>query len=441
MVHLEEHKDLTENKPIEDLSLPEAVYIPLSQHLGKVCQPSVKPKDRVLRGQKIGSLDSGVYAPVHASISGEVVAIKNMPHPVLGSCLAVQIKSDGKDEPDKSLGTNSRSEQEIAALSPDQLRKLIFEAGIVGMGGAAFPTHIKLKPPKPVDTFILNGAECEPYLTSDFRLMVEHTREIMLGLNLMVRILGAKNVYIAIEDNKPKAIEAFRYKIPASPAGRQDTCLASRQASYKIQILKSVYPQGGERQLTKSVLNKEVPSGGLPFDIAVVVQNVSTAYAVYEAVYFNKPLYERVVTVTGPLLKNPRNLRARIGTPVSELIGACEPGQDIAKVVIGGPMMGIAQYTLNVPVIKSTGGIVLFSKDEVFAREDRVCCRCGRCIDVCPVRIMPAMIAMAAERERFDIARNYDPLDCIECGLCSYVCPAKRDLVHLIKYAKARNKI
>lgn len=424
-------KEYTQDLLIEDLALPEVASIPLSQHVGKICQPAVKPKDRVLRGQLIGTCDKGICAPVHASISGEVVSIKNMPHTILGSCLSIQIKNDSKDEAVESL-SRPKLEQELDKLNREELLKIIFDAGIVGMGGAAFPTHIKLKPPKSVDTFILNGAECEPYLTSDYRLMLEKTKEIVLGLNLIVKILGVNKVFIAIEDNKQKAIEAFKNAIPALPAGRRHT-------SYAIRVLKTVYPQGGEKQLTQTILKKEVPSGGLPFDIGVVVANVATAFAIYEAVYLNKPLYERIVSVSGSVLEHPKNLRVRIGTPISNLIAACGPVREqIAKVVIGGPMMGIAVSTTQVPVIKNTGGIIVFSKDQVQPKQDRVCCRCGRCVDICPARIMPAMIGMAAEKEKWDMASGYDLFDCIECGLCSFVCPAKRDLVHLIKYAKAR---
>jgi electron transport complex protein RnfC len=420
------YKERTEGLAIENLSLPEVAAIPLSQHTGKACKPVVKVKDRVLRGQVIAAPDAqGIGAAVHASLSGEVVAIKNMPHPVLGSCLAIQIKNDGKDETAQALRQKERSQVEIDKFSRAGLLGLISGAGIVGMGGAAFPTHIKLNPPKPVHTLILNGAECEPYLTSDYRLMLEKTQEIVSGLNLMVKILGVKKVYIAIEDNKPKAIEAFKHAVAATP--------------YTVHILKTVYPQGGEKQLVRSILKEEVPSGGLPFDIGVVVQNVATAFAVHEAVVLCKPLYERIVTVCGSTLENPKNLRVRIGTPIRQLIEACGPVQkEIRKVVIGGPMMGIAQSSLEAPIIKSSGGVIAFSQDEAVPREDRVCCRCGRCIDICPVSIMPALIAMASEKERWLTAKSYDIFDCIECGLCSYVCPARRDLVQLIKYAKTR---
>lgn len=422
------HKERTQDLAIHNLPLALVFTIPLSQHAGKVCKPIVKVKDRVLRGQVLASGEGpGVYAPIHAPISGEVLAIKNAPHPALGTCLAIQIKNDGLDEAIETIKLGSRNLKEVEALSIQELRDLIFEAGIVGLGGAAFPTHIKLNPPKSVDTLIINGAECEPYLTSDYRLMLESSQEIASGIKIMAKILGAKDIYLAIEDNKPRVIEIFNR-------------LASREG-FKVRVLKTVYPQGGEKQLTQAILRKEVPSGGLPFDIGVVVQNVASAFAVYEDIYLRKPLYERVVTVCGTPLENPKNLRVRVGTPVRNLLEACGPiKKEIRKMIIGGPMMGIAQDSFDTPIIKSSGGVIVFSEDEIFNKEERVCCRCGRCIDVCPVRIMPALIAMASEKERWDIAKTYDPFDCIECGLCSFACPAKRDLVQLIKYAKVRVK-
>ncbi|MBU2540453.1 MAG: electron transport complex subunit RsxC [Candidatus Omnitrophica bacterium] len=422
------HKERTKDMPIQELGLPESVSIPLSQHIGKICQPRVKVGDRVLRGEQIASCESGFFAPIHSSISGEVTSIKNMPHPSNGSCLSVQIKSDAKDEAIEDIRRKPRSQEEVDNLSKDTLGKIILDAGIVGMGGAAFPTHIKLKPPKPVDTFILNAAECEPYLTSDYRLMIENPEGIISGMKLMLKILGTRNVYLAIEDNKPEAIKKFK-----SLAKNND---------FKVCVLKTVYPQGGEKQLTQSILAKEVPAGGLPFDIGVVVQNVATAFAVYEAVYLRKPLYERVVTVCGSALANPKNLRVRIGTSIRELIAFCAPlQQEVRKIIIGGPMMGIAQSSMDVPIIKASGGVILFSKNEVSLRQDRVCCRCARCVDICPARIEPAMITIAIEKEKWDMLAEFNIFDCIECGLCSYICPAKRDLVHLIRYGKERVKV
>ncbi len=418
MIKLEEHKHETENRAIERMSLPAHAYILLSQHLGKICEPAVKITDTVLTAQKIASAQAHVYSPIHASISGKVVAIQDWPHPVLGRCKAVVVENDGED---KSQITNPKSPAEIGNLSCEQIRNIIFEAGIVGMGGASFPTHIKLNPPKPVDTLIVNGAECEPYLTGDYRLMVEKTEEILLGAELAAKCLGAKHIYIAIEDNKPEAIKQFKV----------------HSSKFIVKVLKSQYPQGGEKQLVKNILGKEVPQGKLPFDVGVVVHNVATVFAIYEAIYANKPLYERVVTVTGSCLSNPKNLLVRIGTPIKELIDYCGPlKKEPAKIIIGGPMMGIAQYTTDVAVIKSTTGIVVMDKKEAAIAEEEFCIRCGACVRACPAGLMPCLINLASEKELWPEAKAYAALDCIECGLCNYVCPARRKLTQSIKRSK-----
>jgi len=419
MVKLEEHKSQSEAKAIERCPAPAKAYIPLSQHIGKVCSPLVEVNDYVFTGQKIASSQAHVYAPVHASISGKVTAISDWPHPLSGRAKAIVIESDGLDSPQSTV----HSPQNIDKLTADEIRGIVFEAGIVGMGGAGFPTHIKLNPPKPVDTLIINAAECEPYLTGDFRLMVEKTKEITLGVELVARCLGVKNVYIAIEDNKPEAIEAFSHQSPV--------------ISHQLRVLKSQYPQGGEKQLIKNLLGREVPSGKLPFDIGIVVQNVATVLGIYEAVYQNKPLYERVVTVSGSCLSSPKNLLVRIGTPIKELIDFCGPlTEEPAKIIIGGPMMGIAQFTTDVPVIKSTTGILLFNKKESAVIEELSCIRCGSCVRHCPAGLMPCLINLASEKEMWKEAKKYGVLDCIECGLCDYVCPANRRLVQSIKRAK-----
>jgi len=428
MVKLKEHKHPTENKPIEAIPLPFRVYIPLSQHLGRSCLPLVKIGEAVKRGQKIASAEAHVFSPIHASISGKVASIQDWPHPVLGRAKAIVIESDGLDRAYELA--NLRTQVEINSLTPDQIRNIIFEAGIVGMGGAGFPTHIKLNPPKPVNTLIINGAECEPFLTGDYRLMIEKTDEILLGIELVVKCLGVSKVYVAIEDNKPQAIAVFKNAIPCLPVGRRNT-------QYAIRVLKSFYPQGGEKQLIKNILKREVPSGKLPFDIGVVVHNVATIYAVYEAVYLNKPLYERVVTVTGSCLSNPKNLLVRIGAPIKELIDFCGPlKNEPAKIIIGGPMMGIAQYTLDVPVIKSTTGVILLNEEEAKIQQEGLCIRCGACVRECPAGLMPCLINLASEKEMWTQAKRYRALDCIECGLCDYVCPANRRLTQSIKRAK-----
>jgi electron transport complex protein RnfC len=419
MVRLEEHKHRTENKAIERIPLPSLVYIPLSQHLGKICNPEVKVGDLVARGQRIATAEAQVYAPIHASISGKVTSIQDWPHPVLGRCKAIVIEGDGSDKP---LNHQTiKPPEEITKLTAAEIRNLVFEAGIVGMGGASFPTHIKLNPPKPVDTLIINGAECEPYLTADYRLMVEKTKEIIEGIELAARCLGVKDIYIAIEDNKPEAIKDFKDQ------GR----------GLKVKVLKSQYPQGGEKQLIKNILGREVPQSKLPFDVGVVVHNVATCFAIYEAAYLNKPLYERLVTLTGNCITNPKNILAAIGTPIKELIDFCGPLKEKpAKIIIGGPMMGIAQYTDQVPVIKSTTGVVLLNEREARIQEEEFCIRCGACVRACPAGLMPCLINLASEKEMWTEAKAYRAIDCIECGLCNYVCPANRRLTQSIKRAK-----
>jgi len=418
MVRIKENKEYVQDKPIEALPLPTRVYIPLIQHLGKACNPEVKSGDLVKVGQRIAGLDSGLSALVHSSVSGKVFSLQDYAHPVLGRARAILIDRDSQPQ-DWQGGL--RSEDEVSRLAKDEIVKIVQEAGIVGMGGASFPTHIKLNPSKPVDTLIINAAECEPYLAADYRLMVEKTEEIFSGIKLVAKCLGVKNVYIGIEENKPQAIKKF----------------LDNRFGFIVKVLESVYPQGGEKQLVQSILGKEIPRGKLPFDIGVVVQNIATVYAIYEAVYKNKPLYERVVSVTGSCLENPKNLLVRIGTPIKELIDFCGPlKEEPVKMITGGPMMGISQFTDLVPVIKSTNGVILLNKKESKILEEDVCIRCGACVRACPAGLMPCSINLAAEKGFWGIAKDYAAIDCIECGLCSYVCPANRNLVQSIKMAK-----
>lgn len=429
MVRLKEHKDLTEHKETRPLAPPEKVYIPLSQHIGKACSPLVKAGDIVTLGQKIASADAAVSAPVHASVSGKVGGIVDHPHPLLGKFQAVLIENDGKD----TRSFAERPQEQVNGLNADQIRGIISDAGIVGMGGAAFPTYIKLKPSVTVDSLIINGAECEPYITADSRLMIERTAQIIKGIALIVKCTGVKDVYIAIEDNKPEAISAFSAACGLASGGNPQLSTSG----YKLRVLRSHYPQGGEKQLIKAVLKREVPPGKLPFDIGVVVQNVATVFAIYEAVYSGKPLFERVVSVTGDCLLNPANLIVRIGTPLKDLLTACGPfKKEPKKIIFGGPMMGIAQYNLDVPVIKSTNGIVCLSEGRIGEAEEASCIRCSRCVENCPLGIMPCMISLAAEKEKWDLAKAYGCLECMECGLCNYICPQKRNIVQAIKQAK-----
>lgn len=430
MLKLAEEKELTCGLSIRPLKPPDKAIIPLVQHLGKPVHPIVKAGDLVKTGQLIGALeDKAIYAPVHSSVSGKVIAIDELPHPGLGRTRAVVIGSDGLDQ---KIDFKANSQGLIEQLPAHDIRKLIFDAGVVGMGGAGFPTHIKLSPPKPVDSFILNGAECEPYLTCDNRLMIEKAGEIIQGIGLALKCLGIKQAYIAIEDNKPEAIRAFEKAIRTTDDERRTT-------KYKIQILKSAYPQGGEKQIIKAVLGREVQPGKYPFDVGVVVNNAATIYAMYEAVYLGKPLYERVITVSGDCLEKPGNYLARIGTPIQDIINECGPlKKEPERIVFGGPMMGLAQYSLDTPVIKTTSGALFLSEKEAQAAQDAFCIRCGRCVEACPLGFMPCMIALAVEKGKWDLAKTYGALECMECGSCSYVCPQRRNIVQQIKYAKSR---
>jgi electron transport complex protein RnfC len=397
-----------------------------------MCQSLVSVGDEVLLGQKIASADAHVFAPIHASVSGKVVAIQEWPHPVLGRCKAIVIENDREDRGSGNQGI--RGPDEVSRLTAQQIRDMVFEAGVVGMGGAGFPSHIKLDPQKPVDTLIINGAECEPYLTCDYRIMVEKTQEVLKGAELAAKCIGAREIIVAIEDNKPEAIEKLRCLPPSyfKVGGK-----SVNVSEYRAKVLKSAYPQGGEKQLIKSVLGKEVPSGKLPFDVGVVVHNVGTINAIYEAVYLNKPLYERAVTVSGSCVSTPKNLLVRIGTPIKELIAACGAlKEEPAKILIGGPMMGIAQFSEMVPVIKSTTGVVLLNALETRETEEEFCIRCGACVRECPAGLMPTLISLASQKQMWAQTKQYGALDCIECGVCSYVCPSNIRLVQSIKRAK-----
>jgi len=344
------------------------------------------------------------------------------PHPNGQQTLAIIIESDGSDVIDSSV----QSKNDINNLTSQQIIDIIKEAGIAGLGGAAFPTHVKLSPPpdKKIEIVIINGAECEPYLTCDHRVMIEKTDEVIYGARAIMKALNASKCVIGIESNKPDAIAAMLKAVSDYP-------------NMDVIALKTKYPQGAEKQLIKAITGKEVPSGGLPADVGVVVDNVSTAAAIASAIKTGMPLIERVITVTGKGIKEPSNLMVRIGTPFHDIINQCggfvgKPG----KVIMGGPMMGIAQYTLDVPVIKGTSGILILTEQEAQQPEPEVCIRCARCVDVCPMNLLPLYISRYSLANMFDKAEEYNAMDCIECGCCSFECPAKRPLVESIRLAK-----
>lgn len=429
-VHPKEKKEYTEDKSIRRTKLPQHVVIPMIQHTGAPCEPVVKVGDSVKKGELIGQIEQFITSPVHASVSGKVSAIDEFAHPIVGRCKAVVIESDGRDESFSLLRENRNPDK----LSKKELLDIIKRNGIVGLGGAAFPTHVKLSPPKEksIDSVILNGAECEPYLTCDSRLMAEKPKEILKGLEIIVKILDVKNVYIAIEDNKLRAIHAMREALSESK-------LKEPPYRTEIAVLKTKYPQGAEKQIIKSILNRKVPAGGLPMDVGCVVQNVGTAFAIYEAVYLGKPLIERVVTIAGSCVGEPLNIWVSIGTLLSDLVN--EFGgftKEPKKVIFGGPMMGFAQYTMDVPVVKGTSGIIFLPGDEIDETKENVCIRCGKCLEVCPMELAPTTLMHYVKKQRFNEAKELGIVHCYECGACVYECPAKIPLLDYLKFGKAK---
>ena len=405
----------------EEIPLPKKAVVPLSQHTGSPSKPIVSVGDEVKTGQLIAEATGFISANLHSPVSGKVSGISSRLHPCGYNFDSIIIESDDKDETVEFIPHNPEK------LFPNEIVEIIKNAGIVGLGGAAFPTHVKLSPPKEkkIDSVILNGCECEPYLTCDHRVMIEETEKVVGGLKLIMKVLDVKNGFIAIENNKEDAIEKMgdgRWKM--------------EDVQVKVVKLKTKYPQGAEKQLIKAVLKREVPSGKLPMDVGCVVQNVQTAKAIYEAVYEGKPLYERVITVAGSV-KRPGNLKVRIGTSLSEIVDYCGGFEgDVKKVIAGGPMMGITQFTLDVPVVKGFSGLVILTEKESKFYEPSNCIRCGKCVDVCPMGLVPTVISRMVEKERYKELKNYNPLDCMECGCCAYECPAKIHLVQNIKLAK-----
>lgn len=425
-IHLtDDGKSLTALKPIERF-VPKEVVIPLLQHMGPPAKPVVKRKSKVTRGDLIGEAQGG-GVPVHASVSGTVTQVALRPHPTLAESMAVVLETDNNLNPaEEALGTEDPNWMDLPA---EEMITRIASAGIVGLGGAAFPTYRKLRLPPGVvvDTLILNGAECEPYLTCDERLMMEVASEIVQGGFLLAKIVGAKTILIGVEDNKPLAFNTLKEAV-----ARVKLPIPIRVAACKAR-----YPQGSEKQLIEALTGRVVPPGKLPFHAGIVVQNVATAFSCYQAIRYGRPLLDRVVTVSGGGILNPKNLRVPIGTPIDAIVQFCGGiHPDTIKVIAGGPMMGRALGRLDVPVTKGMSGILFFRSDEI--REDYYgpCISCGRCLEACPLGLEPNQISIYTEAGRALETEEFGTKECFECGCCAVVCPSARPLVQFIQMTK-----
>lgn len=409
---------------IEEMPAPSQVALPLSMHFGAPAKPIVEKKQVVEEGEPIATVEKALGATIHSSVTGTVKAIETRPHPTMVRCEAIIIERD-PDAPPRQY-----EPQDWRALSREQLLGKIKDAGIVGLGGAGFPTHVKLAPPPTakVDTLILNGAECEPYLTTDHRIMLETPEKVIEGAEALLRTLGIKKAVIGVELNKPDAINALSKALGQASI--------PSDLSISVQGLTVKYPQGSEKQLILAVTGRAVPGGGLPFDVAVIVQNISTTVAVHDAVAFNKPLYEKVMTVSGRAVKRQANLRVKVGTLYSEIVDYLGGVTDLRKIVSGGPMMGFAMSSLDVPVTKTTSGLLLLNSTETDTGDFGPCIHCGWCLEACPMGLAPKEIGVYVEAGKGHLTDQFGVMECFECGCCAYVCPAKRPLVQFCRLGK-----
>ena len=417
-VHPSEHKEFSEHVDLKKFPDPKTVVISMSQHLGAPANPIVQVGDTVKVGQKIGEAAGFISAPVHSSVSGTVVAVEPRMHGTRGSeVMAVVIESDGKN----TLHESVQPHKSLDELTPDEIIDIVKEAGIVGMGGAGFPTCVKLKPAKPVDTILLNGCECEPLLTADHRVLLEFADDIVFGLKAVLKTTGAENGIIVIEDNKPDAIELMKEKV-------------ADIGNMEVFVARTKYPQGAEKTLIKRVMGRKVPSGGLPADVGVIVDNISTVKAISDAIQKGMPLIERVTTITGEKIKNPGNFIIKIGTSVKDLIDYCGGfTDDDVLVKMGGPMMGFPLNTLDVPMMKGSNGIIAIDTDET---KEQPCIKCGRCVDVCPMELSPLYFVKYAKEENWQGMKDMNVMDCVECRCCQYICSSKIPIINSIKAGK-----
>ncbi len=420
-VHPHDMKAATNEKAIEKLPAPAEVVIPMSMHFGAPCTPLVKAGDHVKVGQKIGEF-KGLGAPIHASVSGTVKAVEPRPYSMGGNMMSVVIENDFQDE----LSEEVQAPANPDALSVEEMIEAVKNAGIVGMGGATFPTHVKISGGiGQVDTVIINGAECEPYITGDHRTMLERPEEIIGGATYLAKMFSVDKVVIGVEDNKQNGIDAM------------NKVIAEKNAPVVVEPLRCRYPQGGEKQLCQAITGKQVPPGGLPSNIGCAVFNINTTCAIFRAITQGMPVVQKIVTVSGSGVVEPKNVECPIGTPVSCLFDFCGGLKDgTYKLIAGGPMMGMAQYTADIPVAKGTGAMLAFCEQEEQTVENPQCIRCGKCVEACPVHLEPLFMYQYAAKGMADELNDAHIMDCMECGACSYVCPARMHLTHMFKTGK-----
>ncbi len=422
-VHPPESKDRTASVPIRRMPFPTEVALPLQQHAGKPAKALVRKGDHVERGDKIAEADGFVSVPLHASVSGTVTGIERWPHPdgSLSEAILVAVDQYSGQIP------RPRIVPRWEGLTPDEVRTAVRDAGVVGLGGAAFPTHVKLAPPKdaPIDLLIVNGVECEPYLTTDHRVMVEYPERVHFGIRVMMQCLGVHRAVIGVESNKPDAVEVLRRTVPDD-------------LDITVQSLTVKYPQGAEKMLIKALIGREVPSGKLPMHVGTVVQNVGSIATIAEVFETGFPLIERVVTVSGPGVVRPSNLIVPVGTKLRDLLDYCGGlTEDAAEVVSGGPMMGISQPDMDTPVVKGTTGVLVLTRDQLRPRKTLPCISCGHCLDACPIFLNPSRLGLLAQAGRYEEMSEYHLRDCMLCGACSYVCPSNIPLSQMFALGKS----
>ena len=421
-IHPDDKKRNSNFIEIENFSAPKTMIYPVQQHIGKPSNVVVNVGDDVKIGQLIAGADGYVSANIHASVSGKVTAIKPCLHPNGNMINSIIVENDFKEEYIQDFN----DQKDVEKLSKEEIINIVKDAGIVGMGGAAFPTHVKLKPASEIDTLIVNGAECEPYITSDHRVMLEHPKCILTGIKAAMKAVGAKNAFVGIESNKPDAIAKL-------------TEIFGECENINVVPVLAKYPQGSEKQMINAITGRQVPSGGLPSDVGVVVLNIDTVWAIADVINKGLPLIYRIVTLSGGAVKQPKNYLVRLGTPVKDIIETAGGfSQEPAKIILGGPMMGNAVYSTDVPIIKGTGAIIALTEKEIKSTEPTVCIRCAKCVDACPMHLQPLMLRAYSIKNDYEKLKKFHILDCMECGACAYICPGRQNPVQYIRNAKPK---